>query len=621
MSWVSTPLNMHNDGTMGHSENHPRPQLVRSRWIDLCGEWQFAYDDADDGLREGWVNRTEVFDRTIVVPFPPESPASGIGITAPHSVLWYRRTFTVDESDLGGRLLLHFGAVDYRAEVWVNGHSVVRHEGGHTPFTADITNVLTTGEQVLVVRAEDWFDEKGQPRGKQSWDRQPEAIWYKRTSGIWQTVWLEPVPATYISQVRWTPDLDRGRLNVQISVWPRTSRPLLLQLRLRLGEEILADDTVMVEGAEVIREIALADDVPPAGRNRHLWTPGDPNLIDADLTLLDGEAVIDQVTSYAGFRSAKVAKGRFLLNGRPYFLRLVLSQGFWPQSHLAPPDEDALQREVRAIKMMGFNGVRVHQKIEDPRFLYWCDRLGLLVWTEMPSAYSFSPSAVERLTREWLEVLRRDHSHPCVVTWVPFNESWGVPSLPYSAEQQAYVRAIFHLTHAVDGTRPVLANDGWEHLESDMLGVHDYTSLGKTLSDRYANQQAVEQTLMEVPPGPRSLIIDALVPGEPVMLSEFGGITLPPPPERASSYGYGFVGDEEALLAKYEELTSAVLASTALAGFCYTQLTDVEQEPNGLFTADRKPKLDPKRVMAITSRPAAAVPEEAIHSRPENCDG
>ena len=604
---------------MAHPENHPRPQLVRPRWIDLCGEWQFAYDDDDVGLLEGWADRVEVFDRTIIVPFPPESSASGIGIVAPHSVLWYRRTFTVDESDLDGRLLLHFGAVDYQAEVWVNGHSVVCHEGGHTPFTADITSILRTGEQVLVVRAEDRSDDKGQPRGKQYWDTPPEAIWYNRTSGIWQTVWLEPVPAIYVSEVRWTPDLDRERLAVQVSVVrPPTSGPLRLRLELHLHGETLADDTVMVEGTELIREIAIAAGVPSTTRNKRLWSPEHPNLIDATLTLLDGDVVVDQVMSYVGFRSIKVGHGRFILNGLPYFLRLVLSQGYWPQSHLASPDSDALQREVLAIKIMGFNGVRVHQKIEDPRFLYWCDRLGLLVWSEMPSAYSFSPSAVERLTREWLEVLRRDYSHPCVVTWVPFNESWGVPSLPGSAKQQAYVRAIFHLTHAIDSTRPVLANDGWEHLESDILGIHDYTSHGQTIGERYGNPQALERTLREVQPGSHSLTVDALGTDEPVVLSEFGGITLPPSTKRGSWYGYGFVGDEEALLAKYAELVGAVLTSTALAGFCYTQLTDVEQEPNGLFTADRKPKLDPKRVMAITSQPAAAVPGEAIHPPPES---
>ncbi len=606
---------MHNDDTMA-TENHPRPQLVRHRWVDLCGEWQFAYDDTDIGIREGWPNRRDVFDRTIVVPFPPESPASGIGIAAPHPVLWYRRVFTVDEADIGGRLLLHFGAVDYRAEVWVNGQSVVRHEGGHTPFTADITGVVRPGEQVLVVRAEDQCDE-GQPRGKQYWNAVPEQIWYSRTSGIWQTVWLEPVPATYVSAIRWTPDVDRERLTVQVSIRPPASRPLRLRLELRLHGETLADDVVLFQGSDLTREIAMAAGVPRGTRNERLWSPDYPNLIDATLTLMDGDVAVDQVASYVGFRGVGTEDGRFLLNGRPYFLRLVLNQGYWPESHLAAPDADALQREVRAIKMMGFNGVRVHQKVEDPRFLYWCDRLGLLVWAEMPSAYSFSASAVQRLTREWLEVLHRDHSHPCVVTWVPFNESWGVPGLRDSAQQQAYVRAIFQLTHAVDGTRPVVANDGWEHIDGDMLGIHDYTSHGEALHDRYGDPRELQRTLLTMQPGSHRLTIDAPAPGEPVVLSEFGGITLPPPTERTAWYGYGFVGDEEALLAKYDELTSAVLASTALAGFCYTQLTDVEQEPNGLYTADRRPKVDPKRIMAITSQPAAALPGEAIHPPPQ----
>ncbi|HZB96322.1 MAG TPA: glycoside hydrolase family 2 TIM barrel-domain containing protein, partial [Herpetosiphonaceae bacterium] len=414
---------------MQRDETHPRPQLIRDRWIDLCGTWQFAYDDDDAGLGENWVDRPEVFDRTITVPFPPESRASGIGDPAFHPVVWYRRTFRLEPEDRRQQLLLHCGAVDYRAMVWVNGHLVTEHEGGHTPFSADITAALRDGaeEHVVVIRAEDQPTDLAQPRGKQFWEPTPRRIWYHRTTGIWQPVWLEPVAPVHIADVRWTPDLDRGRLGLQVRLNRAPRNPLKLRVRLSLPDTSLADDTYTVERAEVVRDIALEPGGLTMSRERILWSPRYPNLIDAELTLLDGDRVVDQVLSYAGLRSVGFANGRFLLNGRPYYLRLVLEQGYWPESHLAAPSVEALRHEVELTKALGFNGVRIHQKVEDPRFLYWCDRLGLLVWGEMANAFVFSPTAVERLAREWMEVVRRDYSHPCIVTWVPLNESWGVP--------------------------------------------------------------------------------------------------------------------------------------------------------------------------------------------------
>ena len=597
-------------------EDHPRPQLVRDRWIDLSGTWDFAYDDADVGLREGWVERPEVFDRTIRVPFPPESEASTVGDPGPHPVLWYRRRFAVPGADREQRLLLHFGAVDYRAGVWVNGSRVGEHEGGHTPFTLDITGALVDGdEQVVVVRAEDHPSDLTQPRGKQYWSSPPEEIWYHRTSGIWQPVWLEPVPWTSIAEVRWTPDVDGQRVGVQVTVAPPTHRPLRLRLSLRLRGTVLAHDTYpftgSLEGTTLRREVNVAAEIPSVQRRRFLWSPEAPNLIDAELQLLDGEEVLDSVRSYLGLRSVSVSDGRMLLNGLPYYLRMVLSQGYWPASHLASPDPEALRREVEGIKALGFNGVRVHQKIEDPRFLYWCDRLGLVVWTEMPSTYVFSASSVDRLVREWLEVLQRDYNHPCIVTWVPFNESWGLPALARSLTQQAYVRALYFLTHAADGTRPVIGNDGWEHMASDVWGIHDYTTRGEVLRERYGTTEAVDRTIREVQPNHRRIGLGERVRGEPIMLTEFGGISFPRDPA-APWFGYGTVRDPETFVAKYAELVGAVTDSPAIAGFCYTQLCDTEQETNGLLTADRRPKADPGRIHAITRRLSPAVPGEEI---------
>ncbi|MBA3947529.1 MAG: glycoside hydrolase family 2 [Herpetosiphonaceae bacterium] len=601
---------------MERDENHPRPQLTRERWTDLCGTWQFCYDDANAGLSQHWYHKPEVFDRSITVPFPPESQSSGIHDTSMHPIVWYRRSFQVAPEDRSQRLLLHFGAVDYRAQVWLNGQLVAHHEGGNTPFSADITDALAAGdaEQIIVVRAEDQPQDLTQPRGKQYWEAEPRRIWYHRTTGIWQPVWLEPVGTTYITDIRWTPDLLRGLLGIQIILNSQPDRQLKVDVELSINGTTLANDTYTVERSEVGREIALEPSGMTMSREGILWSPRYPNLIDAVVTLRDGDQVIDVVQSYAGLRSVGFANGRFLLNGRPYYLRLVLEQGYWPDSLLAAPSNEALRHEVEMTKALGFNGVRIHQKVEDPRFLYWCDKLGLLVWGEMANAYVFSSTAVERLAREWIDVVRRDYSHPCIVTWVPLNESWGVPSLDQDRAQQDYVRMVYHLTKTLDPTRPVIGNDGWEHLASDVLGIHDYALDGATIRQRYSSTEALEHTLREVQPHYHTIILpDTVRHGEPIMLTECGGISYAPDPGQPW-FGYGTVHNQEEFLAKYEDIMGAILDCPTIVGFCYTQLTDTEQETNGLLHADRTPKLDVAAISAITKRASQSMPGEVLAS-------
>ncbi len=593
-------------------DHYPRPQLVRDRWVDLQGPWGFAYDDADRGRDEHWERHDDVFSRTIIVPFPPESPASGVEEASFHPVVWYRRAFAVSPENRAQRLLLHFGAVDYRADVWVNGQHVAHHTGGQTPFSADITCALVPGEeQTVVVRAEDHPLDLAQPRGKQDWKEKPHRIWYHRTTGIWQPVWLEPVHATHITDIRWTAHLDRALVGLVVALRRDEPAPMRLRVQLSLEGRLLADNTYTVLGDGFHTEIALDGlGIVPGGEIENiLWAPEHPNLIDAKLSLLAVEgAVVDDVRSYLGLRSVAAENGHFLLNGRPYYLRLVLEQGYWPESHLAAPDGDALRREAEWIKRLGFNGVRIHQKVEDPRFLYWCDRLGLLAWGEMANAYAFSPGAVTALVREWIEVLARDYSHPCIVTWVPLNESWGVPHLAGDPAQRQYVQTLYSLTKTLDPTRPVIGNDGWEYLVGDMAGIHDYTFDGDVIRNRYGSTQALEMTAREVRPHYRAIVlgregaIDA-----PVVLSEFGGVSYRPE-TNARWHGYGTVTNRQELLAKYNELITAVLDCPTVVGFCYTQLTDTGQETNGLLTADRHAKLDPATVHAINSRPSTAVP-------------
>ncbi len=563
-------------------------------------------------LIEKWQEKEEVFTRTIQVPYPPESIASGIGDNGFHAVVWYRRTFEVAPEDAEKRLLLHCGAIDYYAQVWVNGQLIARHEGGQTPITVDIRTALRPGtEQVVVIRAEDAPKDLTQPRGKQDWQEPPHEIWYHRTTGIWQPVWLEPVSPTYISQVRWTPDLDRGLLSFTVTLEREEDTPLNLRVRLYQDGLDLANDVYMMRGTELRRQIAF-DPAAMVASDQLLWSPRHPNLIDVTLTVLSGDKVIDEVQSYIGIRSVSVADGRFLLNGLPYYLRFVLEQGYWPDTHLAAPDANALRREVELIKEMGFNGVRVHQEVADPRFLYWCDRLGLLVWGEMANAQVFSPLAVQRLIREWMEVVTRDYNHPCIVAWVPLNESWGVPNVARDPAQQHYVQALYHMTKALDSTRPVIGNDGWDNFVSDIFGVHDYTFEGSVLTERYGSFEAVARTLHEVQPSNHALILPGYRrEGEPIMLTEFGGINFHPDGD-GPTFGYGSVTDSESLLEKYKELIDAIVSSPAIAGFCYTQLTDVEQETNGLLTEYREPKLNPTAVREITTQVSAAVPGDVI---------
>lgn len=578
----------------------PNPQFFRPDWIDLCGDWGFAYDDEDTGVDDRWFTRDDVFTRTIRVPFPPESRASGIHDPAAHPVIWYRRTFQVQRSGKQ-RVILNFGAVDYTAAVWVNGHLVARHEGGQTPFCADITcNLVEGAEQVVVVRAEDQPLDMSQPRGKQDWMAEPHVIWYYRTSGIWQPVWLEVVAPVHINDLRWTPRMHRLGLRLIAQLNRTPVKPLKMRVRLWLHGNLLIDDSCLVRDIELGREFILPISDLAMQLEEILWSPEHPNLIEAELQLLADDEVVDVVRSYSGLRSAGVGGGRFQLNGRPYYLRSVLEQGYWPESHLVAPNPEALKREVKLIKALGFNSVRIHQKVEDPRFLYWCDRLGLTVWGEMANTYAYTWVSAERLTREWMEVLKRDYNHPCIVTWVPVNESWGVPTLAQDERQREFLRALYSMTKSFDPTRPVVDNDGWEHVRTDIITIHDYASRGETLRERYGSDAALNLLVstgrpLHYPP----LLEEHLIADDaPVMLTEFGGISYKPDPD-TKWFGYGTVTSAQEYVDKLRDLVSAVLDCPGISGFCYTQLTDTEQETNGLLNAQREPKFAVKVIHNI----------------------
>ncbi|SDS04374.1 Glycosyl hydrolases family 2 [Paenibacillaceae bacterium GAS479] len=575
---------------------YPRPQFTRQQWLCLNGEWAFAFDDANVGEGEGWYRDRQSgspFDRSIQVPFTFQSKLSGIEDPGFHDVVWYQRSFEIPANWQGKETILHFGAVDYCAKVWVNGQLAAVHEGGHTPFSAGIGSLLQEGVNTLVVRAEDFSRDLTLPRGKQYWLEKSASIFYTRTTGIWQSVWLEPVSAVYLKKVAFTPDIDRNEIRLRTFVdGLDQGKECQLQVSISFRGTVISDDVYTVKHGEESRVVGLKD-FADHGLGR-LWSPEHPNLYDVTFKVIQNAQNLDEVSSYFGMRKVSVEDGKLCLNNRPYYQRLVLDQGYFPEGVLTAPSDEAMKQDVELTKAMGFNGVRKHQKTEDPRFLYWCDQLGLLVWGEAANAYEYSEEYVRRFTKEWMDIIERDYNHPCIVTWVPLNESWGIPNVQNDKRQQQHGLAMYHLTKSLDETRLVVYNDGWEQMTTDLLTIHDYESKQKVLESRYAT---METALSAMPANRRIFVGGASYQGQPMLISEFGGIAF----KKSDWDGWGYSGadNEEDFLRKLAAVVNPMFTSPVVQGFCYTQLTDVEQEINGLLTYDRQPKAPLEKIRKI----------------------
>jgi beta-galactosidase/beta-glucuronidase len=569
---------------------YPQPQFQRADWQTLNGEWQFEFDDKNAGLDENWGAGSRTFSRRITVPFAFESKLSGIGDTSFHPWVWYRRTIDIPQSWKGRRILLRFGAVDYHATVWVNGQKAGEHEGGHTPFALDVTPLLKSGGNTVTVRAFDPPTDRYIPRGKQYWEPQSRSIFYTRTSGIWQPVWIEAVGESYLETVRITPTLD-GTVRFDARVLrPQPNLELVARIKYRDAE--IATASAPVSGPRAtIGAVVMTP---------RLWSVGSPNLYDVTFELRAGGTTLDRVSSYFGFREIGVEGNRMTLNRRPIYIKMVLDQGYWPDGILTPPTDEAIQYDIRVAKEMGFNGARKHQKVEDQRFLYWADRMGFLVSGEMANAYLFDDQYVGRFTREWLDAVERDYNHPSIVMWVPINESWGVPNLR-DPRQANHLKSLYTMTRSLDATRPVIDNDGWEHTDmTDLFAIHDYAGRGEQLYEKYKD---LGKPGVPVPDNAFPVLIPGYkYNGTPVLLSEFGGIAFIPPGHQVPKESWGYSGVEktpEAALARLRGLYEAIAKIPAFGGLCYTQLTDVEQEVNGLLTYDRKMKFEAKEIKAI----------------------
>ena len=560
--------------------------MTRSRWLNLNGNWGFCQDPEDRGLQDAWY-LLEDFEQTIVVPFCVESEASGVHDTQPARVVWYSRTFEVPDG-WGPRVVLRIGASDHWTRIYVNGHRVADHRGGYSPFWAEVGHVLVAGTNRVTIRVADslsWTQPRGKQAGTTRWP-----IDYESVTGIWQTVWLEPLPNVSVEGIGCSYSLEDSTLDLLIELSEQFDGQV--EVTVVDPEGVTAGKVTSSSKGRAECRLTLKIEAPL------LWSPESPHLYELEIRLLDNAgSEMDRVESYAGLREVTVAHGRLHLNGGRIYLRGVLDQGYFPDGWYTAISDEQLRQDVELTLAMGFNFARKHQKAEDPRYLYWADKLGLMVWAEMPSGRIFSTELVTTLTEEWMQLVRRDRGHPSVIGWVPFNESWGVWNQAQRPEQRAFVDALVCLTKAMDQSRPVVGNDGWEYSSGDLWTLHLYEGEGDDRSIAERLRIVVDSPHVPLNPSgsqmaPRvGALPGADVKGLPVLLTECGGVGFVAE-SREDAFAYGDLPqDIAALERRVRAVAEAVSESPMLCGFVWTQLTDVQQEINGLLYFDRSPKL------------------------------
>lgn len=580
---------------------YPNPQFERTAWLSLNGPWQFQFDDDHQGhLRKYYVHSE--WPLTIEVPFAFQAEASGIHDLHFHDHVWYRRTFFVPQEQKTKRVWLHVGACDYETEVYINSHFVFAHEGGNSSFQIDITDqLLDDQEQVVVLYVHDPSEDEFIPRGKQYWKEQHESIWYPRTTGLWQPVWLEFVNESHLEQMVAIPDIDHGTLLVQLHSNVQPGLVVEVSIFDAEGRAIHRSNHAAKPWMEMVLPVfepkVFSKTVHGKGKT---WSPEHPYLFDLWLVLKKDDCEIDRVKSYFGMRKIHVEDDVVFLNNRPYYQKLILDQGYYPTGLLTAPCDEDFVRDIEMAKAMGFNGCRKHQLVADPRFLYHADRLGYLVWGEMANCVNYNRTAASRMISEWKNVVMRDINHPCIVAWVPINESWGVPEIHRDAMQQQHALSLYHLTKSLDSTRPVVSNDGWEMVTTDLCAIHNYAHGKEDEPERQATfftaLRTKEGMLSYLSAGRNIYAKGHHYRGEPILLTEFGGIAYQ---NRGNGWGYTQVKNESSFLAELDRLFAAIRSSECIRGYCYTQLTDVFQEENGLLTFDRKFKVDPNHIKKL----------------------
>jgi beta-galactosidase/beta-glucuronidase len=569
--------------------------------MNLNGQWDFVMDPDVVGLKEQWQGKPGKLSSKITVPFCVESKLSGIGHTDFVNAVWYRRTFTLPRGWQGKRVFLHFGGVDHDCRAWVNGKAVGRHHGGSVSFAFEITGAVKKGGNDLVVYAFDDVRSEVQPSGKQSTRRESYGVHYTRVTGIWQTVWLEARPQRFLESVQIVPDLDERCfvLTPSVSNYRRG-----LEFRATLltpnGRRVASSGGSAQSGDSIVLSV----------KRPRPWSPRDPYLYDLQLELVERRRVVDSVKSYAGLRKFHIEGNCFYLNNKPIYLRFVLDQGFYPDGIWTAPSDAALKADIEMSMAAGFNGARLHQKVFEERFHYWADKLGYLTWAEFADwgrVHSFgNPQGVLNLEREWRDAVLRDRNHPSILAWTPLNETRGAAQNNYEAYSRS-VESLIATTRALDPTRPINDASGYVHVETDIFTVHDYDQNPQTFRDRYAGVSPDDPTKAFV----RFPEMSVPYEGQPYVVDEYGGTFWTADhvhhPEKAgrgrNSWGYGKT--KKQVEDRIKALTDVLLNHPQISGYTYTQLTDVEQEVNGIYTYDRKPKFDIARMKKIFGGPAA----------------
>ncbi len=570
---------------------HPNPQWERNNWRNLNGIWQFEIDNSNSAYDKKYHEKTETLAQTIIVPFCPESTLSGVGYTDFINAVCYKKSITLTRSELSGRVILHFGAVDYETNLYVNGKFAGKHIGGYTSFEFDITDFVTEGENTLFLYVKDDVRNPEQPVGKQSRNFYSYGCHYTRTTGIWQTVWLEFVPTSHIKKAKFYPDAYNSSL---IVMGETTGKGEISAKAFFEGKEV-GTKTVKTDGYFNFT-LELSE--------THLWQPGDGKLYDLELSFGS-----DVVKSYFGLRSIGLDGCKFLINGKSVFQRLILDQGFYPDGIYTARDDETLEHDIILSMNAGFNGARLHEKVFEARFLYYCDKHGYLVWGEYAN-WGFACSqqrAVELYTNQWLEAIERDFNHPSIIGWCPFNETWD------HIEQKQRVKCletVYNITKAADPTRPCIDTSGNYHTKTDIYDVHDYDQIPETFRARYKIFDETgdfdytdKDPYAHHPGAPFFGEYYKYKVGTPAFVSEYGGIAWD---KKEGGWGYGNMPKtEEEFFERYKGLTDVLLDNKNMFGFCYTQLTDVEQEQNGIYQYDRTPKFDIEKFRVINSRKAA----------------
>ncbi|MCI1975255.1 MAG: hypothetical protein LKJ51_04990 [Limosilactobacillus sp.] len=567
--------------------DYPNPQMIRTNWLDLNGNWAFfiAKNESDS------TNHPSNFPDQINVPYSYTFKKAHVNEKEYFPVVWYQKYFDLSLKK-DHRYLLHFEAVDYQCQLWLNDHFIGSHTGGHTPFTIDISKWVTATNK-LEIRVED-VNATDQPIGKQSWKDHNFLCWYTRTIGIWQNVWLEETGEEYLEKITMIPDIHQSQLNIDAKL--NLPAKATIRAAISFHGQVIKVASCSTTNGRARFAVDVSNDDP--NFRLHYWSPNEPNLYDVSFEVIKDNSITDTVNSYFGMRQVETRNQAVYLNDQSLYQKLILNQGYYPDAGLTGSVND-YKADLTKLKAMGFNGNRIHQHVESHRMLYLCDKLGVLAWAEFPSSFSFSPAMMRHTLAELPDFIAKHINHPSVIAYVLMNESWGVNEIAHNHREQSFADSLYYLTKGFDDSRLVIANDGWEQVKTDLCTIHDYNGDPQSLAASYQNLEQIFTGNPSLTSGRRVFCDGYERQNVPFLISEYGGIAYEENAQQ-QSWGYGKrIQSKEAVVDKIGQLTQAVMSIPHCAGFCYTQLTDVEQEVNGLLDHDHQYKFDPTAIHQI----------------------